>query len=87
MTLLPAETGLDGSVAVKLELLQHSGSFKARGALNSLLSLGPDTLAVCAASGGNHGGAVAWAAERSAITADVFVPVTAPAAKVDRIRD
>lgn len=87
VTLQPPETGLGGLVAIKLELLQHSGSFKARGALNSVLSLEPGTSAVCAASGGNHGGAVAWAAQRSSITADVFVPVTAPAAKVDRIRD
>lgn len=87
MTLAPEETGLDGQVALKLELLQHSGSFKARGALNSVLSLAPGTAAVCAASGGNHGGAVAWAAQRRGIAADVFVPATAPAAKVERIRD
>jgi len=86
MTLAPGETGLDGHVALKLELMQHSGSFKARGALNSVLCLPPGTTAVCAASGGNHGGAVGWAARRSGITADVFVPTTAPAAKIDRIR-
>ncbi|MBA2444773.1 MAG: serine/threonine dehydratase [Nocardioidaceae bacterium] len=87
ITLAPEETGLDAHVALKLELLQHSGSFKARGALNSVLTLAPGTGAVCAASGGNHGGAVAWAAQRSGVVADVFVPVNAPEAKVERIRD
>src|SRR3546814_15802395 len=51
-------------VVLKLELLQHTGSFKARGALNSVMSLDPAVEGVVAASGGNHGAAVASSAER-----------------------
>ena len=87
LTLGPAETGLDGSVALKLELMQHSGSFKARGALNSVLSLPGGVAGVCAASGGNHAGAVAWAAARAGLAADVFVPSNATAAKIARIAE
>lgn len=85
VTLKPDETGLAFPVVLKLELLQHSGSFKARGALNSVLSLAPSTAGVCAASGGNHAGAVAWAALRAGVSADVFVPSDAPPAKIARI--
>ncbi len=87
LTLSPADTGLSTELVLKLELLQHSGSFKARGALNSIATLSTGVDGVCAASGGNHAGAVAWAAERSGLSADVFVPVTAPAAKVARIEE
>jgi threonine dehydratase len=87
ITLAPAETGLDCSVVLKLELTQHSGSFKARGALNSIVSLDPGVTGVCAASGGNHAGAVAWAAQRAGVTADVFVPGTATPAKIARIAE
>jgi threonine dehydratase len=87
LTLLPEETGLLGNVVLKLELLQHGGSFKARGALNSVLSLNPNTEGVCAASGGNHAAAVAWAARRAGLTADVFVPDNATPAKIARIQD
>jgi threonine dehydratase len=76
-------------VVLKLELLQHTGSFKARGALNSVLraSAAPgEARGVAAASGGNHGAAVAWAARRVGLTADVFVPVTSTPAKLERIR-
>lgn len=86
LTLAPGETGLAGEVVLKLELVQHSGSFKARGALNSVLSLQPGT-GICAASGGNHAGAVSWAAARAGLTADVFVPSTAPPAKIARIAE
>ena len=61
---LPADSR-GGRLVLKLELLQHAGSFKARGALNNVLSLAPGTQGVCAASGGNHGAAVAWAASRA----------------------
>jgi threonine dehydratase len=85
LTLLPEDTGLDGNVVLKLELFQHTGSFKARGALNSVLSLTSGVEGVCAASGGNHAAAVAWAAARAGIAADVFVPSNATPAKIARI--
>lgn len=81
------EVGVDASVVLKLELTQHTGSFKARGALNSVLTLPPGTPAVAAASGGNHGAAVAWAAARAGIVADVFVPGAATPAKLERIEE
>jgi threonine dehydratase len=87
ITIDRAETGLDVSVVLKLELTQHSGSFKARGALNSLLSLEPGVRGVCAASGGNHAGAVSWAAQRAGVTADVFVPRDATPAKIARVAE
>jgi threonine dehydratase len=79
------ELGIPAKLVLKLELTQHTGSFKARGALNSVLSLDPDTTGVVAASGGNHGIAVAWAASRGGVKADIFVPDHAPQAKVDQI--
>jgi threonine dehydratase len=80
------ELGVPGRVVLKLELLQHTGSFKARGALNSVLSLADGVRGVTAASGGNHGAALAWAAQRMGLAADVFVSASSPAEKVDRIR-
>ena len=80
------ELGVPARVVLKLELTQHTGSFKARGALNSVLSLDPGATGVVAASGGNHGTAVAWAAKRGGVEADIFVPDHAPQAKVDQIR-
>jgi threonine dehydratase len=82
------EVGAPGvRVVLKLELLQHTGSFKARGALNSVATLGAGGPGVAAASGGNHGAAVAWAAQRVDLRADVFVPESATPAKLRRIRD
>ena len=81
------ELGIGVRVVLKLELLQHTGSFKARGALNSVLSLAAGTAGVTAASGGNHGAAVAWASRRTGIRADVFVPGTSTPTKLDRIRE
>ncbi|HZJ08047.1 MAG TPA: pyridoxal-phosphate dependent enzyme [Nocardioidaceae bacterium] len=81
------ETAVPARVVLKLELLQHTGSFKARGALNSVMSLQSDAVAVTAASGGNHGAAVAWAAQRFGLGADIFVPSTSTPAKLARIRD
>src|SRR5947209_4883854 len=72
-------------VALKLELLQHSGSFKPRGAFNRLLTARVPAAGVIAASGGNHGAAVAYAARRLGLMAEIFVPVTTPAAKISRI--
>ncbi|MEP6666158.1 MAG: serine/threonine dehydratase [Nocardioidaceae bacterium] len=80
-----AERGLDVDIQLKLELTQHTGSFKARGALNSVLSLPAHVTGVCAASGGNHAAAVAWAAHRAGLSADVFVPSNATPAKIERI--
>jgi threonine dehydratase len=79
--------GVDVRVVLKLELLQHSGSFKARGALNSVLCLDGDRPGVCAASGGNHAAGVAWAARRAGVTADLFVPSNATPAKIARIEE
>ncbi|MFL6100139.1 MAG: threonine/serine dehydratase [Actinomycetales bacterium] len=83
------EAGVFGPepVTLKLELLQHTGSFKARGALNALTLAGDRAAAgVIAASGGNHGLAVAWAARQVGCVATVFVPTTAPATKVAGLR-
>src|SRR6185369_17129478 len=71
---------------LKLELLQHSGSFKARGAFANLLTRKIPAAGVVAASGGNHGVAVAYAAMRLAVPAKIFVPPVASPAKVARIR-
>jgi len=76
-----------GSVILKLESLQHSGSFKARGAFNSLLSQAVPAAGVIAASGGNHGAAVAFAARALGHKATIVVPEIATPAKLQRIRD
>jgi threonine dehydratase len=68
-------------VTLKLETLQHTGSFKARGALNAVLTAPVGTSSITAASGGNHGAAVAWAAAQAELPAHVFVPASVPAAK------
>lgn len=78
--------GFEADVTLKLETLQCSGSFKARGAFNALLSQPTGDAGVIAASGGNHGAALAFAARRLGLRAEVYVPVTAPAAKVERLR-
>lgn len=89
---LPAEAlGLAasvGEVALKLELLQVTGSFKPRGAFNRVLSAAPHAAGpgVIAASGGNHGAAVAHAARALGLRAEVFVPTISAPAKVARIR-
>ncbi len=80
------ESELGACVTLKLEYLQHSGSFKARGAFNRLLTLDVPAAGVAAASGGNHGAAVAYAAHKLGIAATVFVPGPTPPAKLDRIR-
>jgi threonine dehydratase len=72
---------------LKLELLQHAGSFKARGAFANLLLRQVPPAGVVAASGGNHGVAVAFAARRLGIPARIFVPSVASPAKVTRIRE
>jgi threonine dehydratase len=76
----------DCHVYLKLELTQHSGSFKARGAFAHLLTRAVPEAGVVAASGGNHGAAVAFAARRLGKPAQIFVPRIASPAKIERIR-
>src|SRR5918996_1524543 len=73
-------------LSLKLELLQHSGSFKARGAFANLLLREVPPAGVVAASGGNHGVAVAYAAAQLDVPAHIFVPTVSSPAKIDRIR-
>ena len=75
------------SLTLKLELLQHAGSFKTRGAFANLLSRDVPSAGVVAASGGNHGAAVAYAAMKLGKPAKIFVPTVSSPAKVQRIRD
>jgi threonine dehydratase len=82
-----AELGLGFPVTLKLELLQHAGSFKPRGAFNRMLSTKLPAAGVIAASGGNHGAAVAYAARALNATAEIFVPMLAPPPKVARIAE
>ncbi len=77
--------GVGGALELKLELLQASGSFKARGAMNALMAAPLPPAGVIAASGGNHGAAVAWAAESLGAPAEIFVPEITGQAKLDRI--
>jgi threonine dehydratase len=73
-------------LALKLELLQHAGSFKTRGAFANLLLRTVPPAGVVAASGGNHGAAVAYAAMRLGVRAKIFVPTVSSPAKIARIR-
>jgi threonine dehydratase len=74
------------NVTFKLEQLQHTGSFKARGAMNNILSADVPKAGVTAASGGNHGAALAFAARHAGVPCTIFVFDFTPAAKADRIR-
>jgi threonine dehydratase len=78
---------VEGNVVFKLELLQHSGSFKARGAFANLLTREVPEAGVVAASGGNHGAAVAYAAQKLGIRARIYVPEISSKSKIQRIRD
>lgn len=86
LRLEPGSFGVPGALALKLELLQHTGSFKPRGAFNRMLSAQVDESGVLAASGGNFGLAVAYAAHVLGHRAEIFVPETSPQVKIDRIR-
>ena len=77
----------DTPLSLKLELFQHTGSFKPRGAFNNLLSRTVPEAGVTAASGGNHGAAVAFAAARLGHKARIFVPDISSPAKQAKIRD
>jgi threonine dehydratase len=80
LRLAGADLGLHHDIVTKLELLQSSGSFKPRGAFNRMLSGELPSAGVIAASGGNHGAAVAYAARRLGVPAEIFVPeITGPA--------
>ena len=72
--------------ALKLQHLQHTGSFKPRGAFNSLLTTAVPQAGVVAASGGNHGAAVAYAAKSLGHDCTIFIPETASPAKIEMIR-
>ena len=82
----PGAFGLDGPVVLKLELLQHTGSFKPRGAFNRMLAAEVPETGVIAASGGNFGLGVAYAARELGHRAEVFVPSESPPVKAERIR-
>jgi threonine dehydratase len=77
----------DVRLVLKLELLQHTGSFKPRGGFNHLISADVPEVGVVAASGGNHGLGVAYAARQLGHRAEIFVPATAPAIKVRRLHE
>ncbi|WBV43075.1 threonine/serine dehydratase [Pseudoroseomonas cervicalis] len=81
-----AELGTSCDVTLKLELLQASGSFKPRGAFNRMLSNPLPAAGVIAASGGNHGAAVAYAARALGVPAEIYVPEITGPAKLARIR-
>ena len=82
-----ADFGLDGfPLSFKLELLQYAGSFKARGAVTNVLMRQIPKAGIVAASGGNHGVAVAFAAHKFGVPARIFVPTVASKTKVERIR-
>jgi threonine dehydratase len=76
-----------GPLVLKLEHLQHAGSFKTRGAFANLLARRVTPAGVTAASGGNHGAAVAYAASKLDTRARIFVPAISSPAKIQRIRD
>ncbi len=77
------------TVCLKAENLQRTGSFKVRGAVNKLMTLGDAerSAGVLAASAGNHGQAVAWAARELGVRATVFMPQDAPMSKVEATRN
>lgn len=85
ITLAKGEFGIAAPLTLKLELLQHSGSFKARGAFSRILQNPIPPAGVIAASGGNHGGAVAYAARQLQCPAEIFVPTISSPTKVKRL--
>lgn len=87
LQLEPGAFGVPGRLTLKLELLQHTGSFKPRGAFNRMLSAEVPEAGVIAASGGNFGLAVAYAARELGHRAEVFVPDTSPPVKARRIAE
>ena len=87
MDLEPGALGLDFPVELKLEHLQVTGSFKVRGAFNNLLAADIPAAGVVAASGGNHGAAVAYAATKLGVKSVIYVPAAiAKEEKLARMR-
>ncbi|MGH6693123.1 MAG: pyridoxal-phosphate dependent enzyme, partial [Gammaproteobacteria bacterium] len=86
IALEPRAFGSPARVVLKLELMQHTGSFKPRGAFNRILASSVPDSGVIAASGGNHGAAVAYAARQLGHVAEIFVPEPTPDVKVERLR-
>lgn len=86
MTTTPGDLGIASSVVLKLESLQHAGSFKARGSLNSALGAEIPSSGLIAASGGNHGIAVARTGRVLGVPAEIFVPGVSARAKIQRLR-
>jgi threonine dehydratase len=83
-----ADIGIESNrLCLKLELFQHAGVFKVRGAFTNLLTRKIPAAGVVAASGGNHGAAVAYAAMKLKVPAKIFVPTVASPAKLQRIRE
>lgn len=82
----PGDLGVASAVSLKLESLQYAGSFKARGSLNSAMAAQIPASGLIAASGGNHGIAVARTASVLGVPAEIFVPGVSAKAKVDRVR-
>jgi threonine dehydratase len=78
--------GIDARLILKLEQFQHAGSFKPRGAFNRILAHPVPDAGIIAASGGNHGLAVAYAAQQLGYRAEIFVPELCPPIKVERLR-
>ena len=87
ITLPNGAFGIGTHLTLKLELMQHAGSFKSRGAFNRILQSTVPPSCVIAASGGNHGAAVAYAARRLGYPAEIFVPTISSPTKVKRLRD
>jgi threonine dehydratase len=77
--------GIEGEIFLKLESLQHTGSFKPRGIFNRILSAEVPAAGIIAASGGNAGLAVAYAARELGVDAEIFVPETSPRVKIERL--
>ena len=86
-TAVIAGPGLSRPIEVKFEQMQHTGSFKPRGAFNTLLTKTPGPAGLVAASGGNHGAAVAYAARQLGHPARIYVPEIAGPSKIALIRD
>jgi threonine dehydratase len=83
----PGTFGVEAPLTLKLELLQVTGSFKPRGAFNRMLTADVGSAGVVAASGGNFGLAVGHAARELGLRAEIFVPSSSPAVKIDKVRE
>ncbi|MEO1620424.1 MAG: threonine/serine dehydratase [Cyanobacteria bacterium J06632_3] len=87
ITLATGAFGVDAHLTLKLELMQCAGSFKSRGAFNRILQNVVPSAGVIAASGGNHGAAVAYAARELGHAAEIFIPTISSSTKVKRLKD